>query len=199
MSSKSKLLFILFASMQLISCANYYDISPKYHDESKTLTVGKFTLEDITYHRSDVKHVGDRSAARVESQIYKSSDSVCNKLDISIATLSGGYVFNNEGYFDILDSFDGKCSIDNVANVYFMKCQLPESRWTTKYDFAAKDIGRHVYYISSNDSSTQAKKKINFVVSSEKCMTAIKESVLSQMKEKKFRTYDPESKKWTNG
>jgi hypothetical protein len=199
MHSKFKILLILFFSAQIISCANNYDISPKYNEETKTLTLGKFAVENITYHRSEVTRAGDRSAARIEKQVYKSDDSVCKKLDISIATLGGSYVFYNQAYFDILDNFDGRCSIDNVANLYFMKCELPESMWTKNYDFDSKDIGRHAYIVSTSDRSADAKKKVNYFVPSEKCMGAIKESVLSQMKVKKVRTYNPETKKWTKG
>ncbi len=199
MYSKFKLLIIFLVSTQVISCANNYDLSPKYNEESKILNLGKFSLENITYHRSDIKRVGDRSAARVETQVYKSTDPVCNKLDISIATLNSGYYFNKESYFDILDRYYGKCSIDNVANVFFLKCELPASMWTTKYDFDSKDIGRHAYYVSTGDSSTETRKKMNFIVPSEKCMGAIKDSVLSQMKVKKIRTYDPETRKWSEG
>jgi hypothetical protein len=199
MHSKFKILLILIFSSQVISCANNYDISPKYNEETKTLTLGKFTVDNITYHRSAVERAGDRSVARVETQVYKSNDSVCKKLDISIATLGGSYVFYNQAYFDILDHFDGRCSIDNVSNLYFMKCELPESLWTKKYDFDSKDIGRHTYIVSTSDRGADAKKKVNYFLPSEKCMVAIKESVLSQMKVKKVRTYNPDTKKWTKG
>ncbi len=199
MYSKFKLLIIFLLSTQVISCANNYDLSPKYNEESKILNLGKFAIENITYHRSNVKRIGDRGAARITSEIFKSSDPVCNRLDISIASVKTGYYFRHEGYFEILDTYDGKCAIENMANVFFMKCELPASMWSKKYDFDSMDIGRHDYYVSTSDTSAQTTKKINLLVPSEKCMGAIKDSVLSQMKEKKIRTYDPETRRWSEG
>jgi len=199
MYSKFKLLFILIVSTQLISCAHNYDLSPKYNEESKILNLGEFSIENITHHRSNLKRVGDRSAARIENQVYKSSDTVCNELEVSIATLNTGYYFTNEAYHDILDTYDGKCAIENIANVFFMKCELPASMWSGKYDLAPSDIGLHAYYVATSDTSTQTKKKVKFIVPGEKCMGAIKDSVLTQMKIKKIRSYDPETRRWSEG
>lgn len=180
----------------LASCASY-NLTPKYEESNKTVMLGSYPINHITSHHSDTKRVGATGQVKLTEETFWSQDHICRQIQISTLSLNPQYVFSYNIYQEVLDHYDGKCEIENVASTYFMKCNLPDSLATKAYDITINDFKKFAYYIATTDSNTEARKKFTLALPNETCMNDIKTHLLSKEKSYVVRTFDPETGKWS--
>lgn len=191
-----KLMIAISAATLLASCASY-KLTPKYEESNKTVMLGSYPINHITFHHSDSKRVGERGLVKLTEEVFQSRDHVCNRLQISTLSLGPQHVFSHNIYQEILDHYNKKCEIENVSSTYFMTCDLPVSLATKEYDPTINDFKKFAYYIATTDSNTEARKKFTLNLPNETCLNDIKSHLLSRQKSYVLRTFDPETGKWS--
>jgi hypothetical protein len=181
----------------LISPASY-SLTPHYDEPNKTVNLGTYPVNNITFHNSESKRVGEANAVKIVKETYHSSDHICNQLHISSLSLNIRFVFNTGIYQDVFDHHDGNCHIEHVGTTYFLKCAFLGALSLISYDIDLKDFTNYAYYIATTDSNTEAREKFTITLPNQECMDDIKTHLLSQRKSYVMRSYDPETGKWSS-
>jgi hypothetical protein len=59
-----KSILVATASIMLISCASY-SLKPHYDEQTKTVNLGTYPVNTITFHNSESKRVGEANAVKI--------------------------------------------------------------------------------------------------------------------------------------
>ncbi len=147
------LLCIGLISTFLNGCVTHYNIAPKYDEKNATVFIDNFLINSVTYHQKKFIFPNAAGMVGVASEYFKTNDEQCSSFSVDKYEADGLWHYNSSSNDDVLRQHNGKCNIEKVGNIYFLKCSGKtrmvsdgkESIKKTDYyyinTFSKKDIG----------------------------------------------------------
>lgn len=167
----------------LTGCIPHYNLVPDYDKENKILRIDTISIETVVYYQEKTKSNDTNSDLFLKRENFKTNDEQCSNIFVLQYQTDKSWYYHNSMKSDILNKYAGKCTVEKIANLYFLECSkgaIIDAEGELKKERSTK------YHITTSTSKEYGYgSKINITGLSRTCFNRIK-SHFSSMTDPKY-------------
>ncbi len=187
-------LSLVTISLSVLGCSTVHNFSPEYDKDSETLKFGTLVLENMKLDESKVSYAGSTNHVTISETKFSSDANDCKNISITELNVPTDYYFYNNMHEDVLKKHKGMCSIENIDNIYFMRCL--SSLFSSSEDNLNPKT--YSYYIASALQSSEVNKKTLVSIASSSCIRNFKRHYYAHNTSGNVQLYNLEKDEWAS-
>lgn len=146
------ILYIVLIATFLSGCVPQYNLAPKYNEKNATVYIDNFSIDSVIYHQKQSEFPDDiQVSVKRTSEYFKTTDEQCSSFVVDKFKADGDWHYRASTNQIALRMHNGKCDIERIGNIYFLKCLGKNKIVTDGNESIEKTIDYYINTFSNKD------------------------------------------------